>query len=80
MAHGNTRTMVAEGVPPLHVTVPVGGVPAGTTWGDFKRAVESQGVQDNDPLDCIEYGNASTVSGHIGVDFSAEGVGIREVR
>lgn len=53
---------------------------AGRTWGDFKKAVESMGVTDNDAVSSIEYGVAQDGNGFITRDADDAGwIELREV-
>lgn len=56
-----------------------GAVPAGSTWGDFKRAVAELGVQDDHHLASIEYGTAQLGNGWIVLDQDEAGMEIREL-
>ena len=58
----------------------IGGEFAGITWGDFQRAMQRLGVQDDDRIASIEYGVALGSSGRICRDDDVDGVEIREVR
>src|ERR1051325_11090966 len=55
------------------------GVYAGTTWGEFKAAVESLGIRDDYELVGIEHGMAQTGTGRIYAEGDADGMTIREV-
>ena len=55
------------------------GVPAGVTWGAFKAAMDTLGVDDADFLASIEYGCKQYGSGRIVRDDAPFGIEIREV-
>lgn len=56
------------------------GLDAGSTWGDFKRAVERLGIADDTPLASIEYGCSQFPTGRLCVELDDHGYAeLREV-
>lgn len=56
------------------------GQDAGTTWGDFKAAMQRLGVSDSAPLGGIEFGMGQSGSGRIVADEEDGGYVVREIR
>lgn len=82
MAQGNTRSVEVEVFPgnvSVQVQTPLVGIPAGLTWGDFKRAGDAL-MSDGELLASIDYHNGQEWTGQICAERGAEGVEIREAR